>query len=150
MFATHFFRVDAASPVGKAGFFAVVATLLVFGCATVPQSMTDDVQRWEKRVSDRAEQRWVDAIAGRTQAAFALYSKSSRVDYPESMVKRHVDSLRATGAKVVSAKCSEKSCNVTLEISVQVAVPRISARAFPIPAQERWVLEDGDVYFVRQ
>ncbi len=150
MYTTHIGTQNCSRATLIAALVALASVAQLSGCTSVPVSMADDAAKWEKRTAERAAQRWADAIAGRTSAAFALYSKASRIDYPEAMIKRHVDSLRAANAKVVDVKCAATSCTVNLEVMVTVAMQRVSGRQVAVPAQERWVLEEGDVFFVRQ
>ena len=114
--------------------------LLAVGCAVVPVVPLSP----EQAVKARAQARWDALVAGQIEKAFEFITPSGRSTLPFDVFRGRLSGTSWRKASVTSATCEPEVCdvNVTLEVDVLPNLPQ------PIPISEKWLLVDGQWWFV--
>jgi len=134
----------------RRSFLALIVgtALLGGGCATLGEPETP-----EQIISKRAQTRWDDTIAGKTEDAYNLTAPSYRtlVDYKRYRAKFGGGGVIKQSARVNRVYCtSVAACKAVIEIDY--VMPLIQGAGLALTPstsayEENWVLEDGQWWF---
>ena len=124
-----------------------LAGLGLSGCAGMGGLGKDappDVKR--NAVQERAQARWQAIITGDYAAAYGYLSPASRrlVALPAFEARMRGAQLR--GAKVDAVDCGDELCKVAVSITYDHRL----MKGITTPAQETWVISDGQAWYVWQ
>ncbi|TAG49437.1 MAG: hypothetical protein EAZ30_03290 [Betaproteobacteria bacterium] len=96
-----------------------------------------------------ADKRWQQLVAGEYKAAFESFTAASKVGIDSDFLLGYVTNLNAKGAKSRSAKCEAARCEVKMDLTVNIKIPKIAPRLMEIPHREVWVLDDTGLKMIR-
>jgi len=146
---------SATTPVASGGpwrssrFVPFALFVLLFGCAArggLSPGAPDTAK--EAYVAKRSQGYWTALKGGDYAAAYAFLSPGTRgVESPE----RYKAVMQSTGiayrdVKIQSVSCKEAACQVALSITYDHPMIKGVVTA----ANERWIIEDGEAWLVRQ
>lgn len=124
------------------------AVVLAGGCASTPHAGMSA----EEIVAQRGRERWDAIFAGDYDVAYAYLSpgyraKFTRTDY---MLRLAAQRVRWVGAEFQEAECGEELCEAVWEIRWVYNVPVRGVGTYEglKTLRERWILADGEWYFV--
>ena len=125
--------------------FAVSAGLILAACATTGRVTAESpLEVKQTAVTERAKARWQAVISGDTAKAYGFLSPGSKaVTSLESyQARKSLSGIRA--ADIESVACETEVCKVKLRITLDTRL----MKGLPVPAEETWVLENGDYWYV--
>ncbi len=131
------------------GMFVSVA---VAGCATGPSSMAEKVVPFDpqKRAIERSTARWKALTDKRFDEAFGFLSDASKVGISAGEYGAVMQRLGYSSADVQSASCEEAVCTVRSTITLPIFVRAVGARPQTIPVEERWIVNNGELWLIRR
>lgn len=133
--------------------FLGVATLFG-GCATVGAPSVPELvfekAGWETLAKARADERWRLIQDKKYEEALALYTESSRKNFSALALATGVRNMRVIGGKAEEAVCSAEKCEVTVNLTISMRIPRVGNKQQVVPFKEVWVPEKGGLYLIRE
>ena len=124
---------------------AVTAGLVLAGCATVGGVTAESPPEVKQAaVTERVKARWQAVIDGDTEKAYGFLSPGSKAvtTYDGYRAKARLTGFRA--ADVESVACETEACKV----KVRVVLDHRLMKGLSVPAEETWVLENGQYWYV--
>jgi hypothetical protein len=122
--------------------------VLLAGCAAGP-ALKDDPQQWQAKVTERANQRWALIAAKEFDKAFAMYTDASRKDFTPAMLQAQILRIRALTGAVDQVECGTEYCEATVNVVINLRIPRVGNKQQTAPFKERWVIESGELRLLR-
>lgn len=131
---------------------ALLVSVAVAGCATGPSSMAEKSVAFDpqKRAVERSTARWKALTDKRFDEAFAFLSDASKVGISAGEYGAVMQRLGYTSAEVQSAACEEAVCTVKSTITLPIFVRAVGARQQTIPVEERWIVNNGELWLIRR
>ena len=131
---------------------ALLVSIALGGCAAGTATLTEkapvvDVQ---KRAVERSTARWKALIDKRFDEAFAFLSDASRIGTNAGEYGGAMQRMGYTKATVDSALCEEGLCTVKSTITLPVFVRAVGGRAQTFPVEERWIVNNGELWLIRR
>jgi PBP1b-binding outer membrane lipoprotein LpoB len=133
--------------------------LFVGGCATTTTPNTSDAERrsavqldrtkWESVARERADARWEHISAKRFKEAFAMYTDASRRDISPDHLARDIRNIRALSGKVDTVACDADKCDVRVNVTLVIRIPRVGNKQQTVPMTEVWIPEAGEMRLIR-
>jgi hypothetical protein len=118
------------------------------GCSTAP-SLKDDPQAWQAKTLQRANERWALIAAKEFDKAFAMYTEASRKDFTPAMLRAQIARIRALSGSVEQVECNAEYCEATVNVVINLRIPRVGNKQQTAPFKERWVVESGELRLLR-
>lgn len=141
----------------KLRFTALLLLLSAFlsGCATPGSSQSGEVlaydkTKWESLAVARADERWRLIGEKKFDQAFEYFTVASRRDVTSTVVATQARNLRVESAKADSAVCTPEQCEVTINLTVNLRIPRVGNKQQTFPFKEYWAPEAGTLRLIRQ
>jgi hypothetical protein len=97
-------------------------------------------------VQQRAEARWQAILKGDYAAAYGYLSPASRQSVALPAFEARMRGAQLRGAKVDAVDCGDESCKVAISITYDHRL----MKGITTPAQETWVISDGQAWYVWQ
>ena len=131
---------------------ALLVSIALGGCAAGTATLTEkapvvDVQ---KRAIERSTARWKALIDKRFDEAFAYLSDASKIGTNAGEYGAAMQRMGYTKATVDSALCEEGVCTVKSTITLPVFVRAVGGRAQTLPVEERWIVNNGELWLIRR
>lgn len=123
---------------------------LLIGCATGSGSASLKSEQWPVTAKARAEARWGVIAKGDYDGAMAYFTTASAKDYTPKTLAAVWQPLRPTGGVAQGVNCDETGCDVTVNVSMSVRLPRVGFKQQIVPLVERWVPENGEMRLIRR
>jgi hypothetical protein len=124
---------------------AVSVGVMLAGCATVGGvTVESPLQVKQAAVTERAKARWQAVIDGDVEKAYGFLSPGSKT---VTSLENYRARARLTGfraADIESVACETEACKV----KVRVLLDHRLMPGLPIAAEETWVLENGQYWYV--
>jgi hypothetical protein len=102
-------------------------------------------------VKERAQARWQALIKGDLDAAYAFMSPGSKAATTIEQYRRQIKPGLWRAITVDSVECEVELCSARLTLTYDIPRGRMSPRPIPgveTPIAERWIIENGSVWFV--
>lgn len=130
----------------------LLASIVVSGCATGASPPADKALAFdpEKRVIERAAARWKALTDKRFEDSFGYLSEASRVGTNAGEYAAAMQRMGFVDAIVESAKCEEGVCTVKSNITLPIFVRNVGARLQTLPVEERWIVNNGELWLIRR
>jgi hypothetical protein len=128
--------------------FAIAISFAGAGCSTSP-ALKDDPQFWQTKVTQLANERWALIAAKDFDKAFAMYTEASRKDFTPGMLRAQIVRIRALSGAVDQVECGTDYCEVTVNVVINLRIPRVGNKQQTAPFKERWVVESGQMRLLR-
>ena len=142
----HGKRAGTAASTGRTLGLALLTTLLVSACATLP-GLTP-----QEQVRARATQRWQALMAYDYAKAYEFATPAYRaLVTPASYRSRQGAALQRTSAKVFSVDCpAPDTCTARIEVGVKPPLGSRYGAEITAPVDENWVLENGQWWLMER
>lgn len=133
---------------------ATLLGLFLTGCATVgtPSAppLVFDKATWENLAKARADERWRLIQEKKFDEAFAFFTEASQKNFSSQALAVGIRNMRFTGGKAEEATCTAEKCEVTVNVSITVRIPRVGNKQQVVPFKEVWIPEKGSLYLIRE
>ncbi len=131
---------------------ALIASITLGGCATGTASSAakTPVVDAQKRAMERSAARWKALTDKRFDEVFAFLSDASKLGTNAIEYAATMQRMGYTSATVESAACEEAVCVVKSIITLPILVSRVGARPQTIPVEERWIVNNGELWLIRR
>jgi hypothetical protein len=129
--------------------------LVIAACASTPPApsappvLTFDKEKWEALVRERVDARWKHIEKKDFEPAFSFYTAASRKDLTYQTLALNVRNMRAVTGKADTVECTPEKCDVKVNVTLTVRIPRVGNKQQIVPFQEVWVPENGSLYLIR-
>lgn len=139
-------------PLFRSFMLVLLASMALGGCAVGTATVAEkapvvDVQ---KRVIERSSARWKALIDKRFDEAFAFLSDASKIGTNAGEYSAAMQRMGYTKAIVESAVCEEGVCTVKSTITLPIFVRGVGARVQTLPVEERWIVNNGELWLIRR
>lgn len=122
----------------------VCSLLFLSACATSVSK--------ENQIEERVTGRWDAIFSGDLAAAYNYLSPGTRSSISSLQYQRSILTQRVlwTGARYVRSECQESTCkvNVSIDYTINGALPGVTSFKGTTDIEESWVLIDGTWYMV--
>ena len=125
---------------GWGGWLVLAAGLA--GCATI--NVDSAPEEKAKVITQRAEARWELLIKGDVAGAYQYLSEGSKAATPLDEYKAKIKPGKWREAKVEKVECEREICRVSLQITYDMKL----MKGIQTPLSERWIIENGSVWYV--
>lgn len=129
------------------------AIVLVSGCASTPTTVVptlkDGKAFWEARALERANTRWEHIVAKDFDKAFNMYTTTSRKAFSPELLRRTIAHTKMIDGKVDRVVCGDESCEVWVNTTLIISIPRVGNKQQIVPFREQWVVEDNEIRLLR-
>jgi hypothetical protein len=139
---------------------AAVAAALLGGCATSPNegdateasapSLRENRAVWEQRARDRANERWAHIKEKRFDKAHTYFTAASSKGFTPEMLSINIQNLRASEGAVDRVECTDEKCEVWVNVSITLRIPRVGNKQQLVPLREDWVIEKNEFHLLRR
>jgi hypothetical protein len=131
---------------------ALFAAISLSGCATGPSATAEKATAFDphKRALERSAARWKALTDKRFDEAFTFLSDASKVGTSASEYGLAMQRLAYTSAAVESAACEDAVCTVKSTITLPIFIRGVGARQQTIPVEERWIVNNGELWLIRR
>ena len=129
----------------------VLAATFVAGCATNVNSGADKPAAFDlqKRAIERSTTRWKALTDKRYSDSFNFLSEASRLGTTASEYGASMQRMGFVAAVVEGATCDASSCTVRANVTLPIAVRNVGTRLQTLPGEERWILNNGELWLIR-
>lgn len=144
----HFRRRGVANRRQSVAMVVVIGVALLGGCAGMgglSANTPADVK--QEAVSARAKARWDRLIAGDLAGAYTYLSPASKATMPLDVYKAKHKVGMYRSVRIDDVECKADTCTVSLHLTYDYKRAR-SARAITTPLTEKWIISDGQAWFV--
>jgi hypothetical protein len=144
---------NTSSPAMIRTFLAtLLAAIVVSGCAVSPvptaeKPITFDPQ---KRAIERSTARWKALTDKRFDESFAFLSDASKLGTSAGEYGAAMQRMGYAAATVESATCDAGVCIVNSKITLPIGVRNVGARLQTLPVEERWIVNNGELWLIRR
>lgn len=141
-----------ATPSIRPFVLALLASIALGGCATGPSATGEKTAAFDpqKRAVERSAARWKALTDKRFDDAFAFLSDASKTGISAGEYGVAMRRMGYTSATVESAACEEGVCVVKSTITLPILVRAVGARPQTIPVEERWIVNNGELWLIRR
>ncbi len=128
---------------------------LIAGCATkspepsAPPPLVFDKAKWEALARERVDARWQHIEKKDFEPAFKMYTEASKKDATFQLLALNIRNMRAIAGKADTIECSPEKCDVKVNVTLVIRIPRVGNKQQIVPFQEVWVPENGSLYLIR-
>ena len=131
---------------------ALLVSIALGGCAAGTATLTEKVPviDVQKRAIERSTAGWKALIDKRFDEAFAFLSDASRIGTNAGEYGAAMQRMGYTKATVDSALCEEGVCTVKSTITLPIFVRAVGGRAQTLPVEERWIVNNGELWLIRR
>ena len=131
---------------------AMLTSIALGGCATGSSATSEKTVAFDpqKRAVERSAARWKALTDKRFDEAFAFLSDASKVGITASEYGVAMQRMGYTSAAVQSATCEESVCTVKSTITLPKFVRGDGARQQTLPVEERWIMNNGELWLIRR
>lgn len=112
------------------------------GCATI--NVDSAPEEKAKVITQRAEARWELLIKGDLAGAYQYLSEGSKSATSLDQYKAKIKPGKWREAKVEKVECEREICRVSVQITYDVK----RMKGIQTPLTERWIIENGSVWYV--
>ncbi len=138
------------------------AAMLVVGCATLQRgdgasakdapgpNLKENRALWEQRSRARANERWALIKEKRFEQAHAYFSPASAQGFTPEMLSINIRNLNASEGTVDRVECTEEKCEVWVNVSITLRIPRVGNKQQLVPLREDWVIEKNEFHLLRR
>ena len=131
---------------------ALFASITLSGCAVGTSTLGEnppifDVQ---KRAIERSTARWKALTDKRFDESFAFLSDASKIGISVSEYSAAMQRMGYTKATVNDAVCEQDVCIVKSTITLPIVVRGVGARVHALPVEERWIVNNSDLWLIRR
>jgi hypothetical protein len=129
--------------------------LAIAACASAPPTpsapaaLIFDKEKWEALVRERVDARWQYIEKKDFEPAFAFYTAASRKDLTYQTLALNIRNMRAVTGKADTVECTPEKCDVKVNVTLTVRIPRVGNKQQTVPFQEVWIPENGSLYLIR-
>ena len=122
------------------------------GCATDSSVAAVKIARFDmqKRAVERSAARWKALTDKRFDEAFAFLSDASKVGTNASEYGAAMQRMGYLNATADSASCAEGACTVKSTITLPVYIRNVGSRSQTLPIEERWIVNNGELWLIRR
>jgi uncharacterized protein YceK len=139
----------------------LIVAVLVGGCATLSSgdaakedasgpNLMQNRAIWEQRSRDRANERWTHIKEKRFEKAHAYFTAASSKGFTPEMLSINIQNLRASEGTVDRVECTEEKCEVWVNVSITIRIPRVGNKQQLVPLREDWVIEKNEFHLLRR
>jgi hypothetical protein len=131
---------------------AILTSIALCACATGSSTMSEKVTVFDpqKRAVERSTARWKALTDKRFDEAFAFLSDASKIGVTASEYGSAMQRMGYISASVQSATCEESVCTVKSTITLPIFVRGVGARQQTLPVEERWIMNNGELWLIRR
>ena len=131
---------------------ALLASIGVSGCATSASAPADrpSVFDPEKRAVERSAARWKALTDKRFNDSFGYLSEASRVGTNAGEYASAMQRMGFVAAVVEGAKCEDGVCTVKSNVTLPISVRNVGPRLQTLPVEERWIVNNGELWLIRR
>ena len=152
MTAENILMITSLHPFFRPFVLALFSSITLGGCATGTATHAEkapviDVQ---KRAIERSTTRWKALTDKRFDEAFAFLSDASKIGTSAGEYGAAMQRMGYTNATVDSAICEEGVCTVKSIITLPIFVRGVGGRAQTLPVEERWIVNNGELWLIRR
>lgn len=104
----------------------------------------------QKRAVERSTARWKALVDKRFDEAFVFLSEASKIGISAGEYGVVMQRLGYTNAIVESASCESDVCIVKSTITLLILVRGVGARPQTLPVEERWIVNNGELWLIRR
>jgi hypothetical protein len=130
----------------------VVVASMVAACAGIGGVSKDSTPEVKAAaVKERSQARWQALIKGDLDTAYAYLSPASKAVTPIESYRRQIRPGLWREVKIDSVECEAELCSVKLQLTYDIPRGPISPKpitGIETPLTERWVIENGSVWYV--
>jgi hypothetical protein len=129
--------------------------LAIAACASAPPTpsapavLAFDKEKWETLVRERADARWKHIEKKDFEPAFDFYTAASKKDLTYQTLALNIKNMRAVTGKADTVECTPEKCDVKVNVTLTVRIPRVGNKQQIVPFQEVWIPENGSLYLIR-
>jgi hypothetical protein len=130
----------------------LLASIALHGCATGTSVTAENKVPFDpqKRAVERSTARWKALTDKRFDEAFSFLSDASKLGITAGEYGVAMQRIGYTSAIVESATCEEAICIVKSTITLPIFVRAVGARPQSIPVEERWIMNNGELWLIRR
>ena len=130
----------------------LLASIAVNGCAITPAPTVEKPTSFDpqKRAIERSVDRWKALTDKRFDEAFIFLSDASKLGTNAGEYGAAMQRMGYTSAIVESAMCDDGVCTVTSKITLPISVRGVGARLQTLPVEERWIVNNGELWLIRR
>ncbi len=130
----------------------VLFSFAVVGCASGGGSSQGTTPSFDaqKRAIERSAARWKALTDKRFEESFSFLSEASKVGTNMGEYAASMQRMGFVAANVVGATCEESVCTVTSNVTLPVFVRNVGARPQTVPVEERWIVNNGELWLIRR
>jgi hypothetical protein len=140
--------------------FMAYALAFVGGCASSGGASGTDSQAsgnglmanpalWEANVRERANLRWAHIRNDRFAEALDFYTEASKQGFTAEMVAITKRNISASDGVVDRVECSAEKCEVWVNVTITLRIPRVGNKQQITPLREDWIIEKGAFHLLR-
>lgn len=131
---------------------AAAVCFVLGGCATSVTPSADKSAAFDpqKRAVERSAARWKALTDKRFDESFAYLSEASRVGTNAAEYAAAMQRMGFIAANVVSATCEEAVCTVKSTVTLPVFIKNVGARPQTVPVEERWIVNNNELWLIRR
>lgn len=122
------------------------STLAMFagltGCASI--NATSSVERKQKVVAERAQERWELLLKGDVGSAYQFLSAGSKAATPVEVYKSKIKAGGWRQVKVGKVDCEAEICKVVMMVTYDTQ----RMKGIETPVDETWIIENGSAWYV--
>ncbi len=128
-----------------------VAATLLTACATTGAGLTQNMtgEQMQKRAVERSSARWKALTDKRYSDSFGYLSDASKLGITASEYGAGMQRMGVVAAVVEGATCDVDSCAVKSHVTLPIYIKNVGARLQTLAAEERWVLNNGELWLIR-
>ncbi len=140
------------TPSIRSFFLAMLTSIALGGCATGSSTTGEKAVAFDpqKRAVERSVARWKALTDKRFDEAFTFLSDASKIGISAGEYGAAMRRMAYTNATVESAVCDEGVCIVKSTITLPIYLPRVGARPQTLPVEERWIVNNGELWLIRR
>ena len=130
-----------------------VTALGLAGCTTATTAGGQPATTFnpQKRVVQRAVERWKALTDKRFESAYDYLSDASKTGVTREEYASAMKRMGLISAQFGAAECeSDELCTVNGEITLPVFVKNVGPRPQTIPLQERWIVNNNELWLIRR
>jgi len=139
-------------PLFRLFLLALLASITLGGCAVGTSTLSEKAPALDpqKRAIERSTARWKALTDKRFDEAFAFLSDASKIGTNAGEYGSAMQRMGYTKATVDSAVCEEGVCAVKSIITLPIFVRGVGGRAQTLPVEERWIVNNGELWLIRR
>ncbi len=140
------------TPSPRPFFLAILTSIALAGCATGSSVTAEKTAVFDpqKRAVERSTARWKALTDKRFDEVFAFLSDASKIGISAGEYGVAMRRMGYTSATVESAACEDGVCTVKSTITLPIFVRAVGARPQTLPVEERWIVNNGELWLIRR